>query len=267
MHYAAGSAGHEHLTPGGDGGRAVAGARDRREGASSTRDEELLGVQHARTSHPPAATPRSAASRAGDGFKPWCGAARENIEVSSTWSTPHREGNPSADARPRHRQPQLLPRGGRRPALLWTTPLRPTRSRAPPATLKLIMDSLRYWVTEMHSTVPVRPGVHDGARAARRRSTVVVLRTSTRTPSSPHQAHRQPWTLARGATRSAIPVLWTEWKGATATGAAFWKVTWACRRPRLALTARPISTRGRRRRPTASITSSSPTMASACATW
>ena len=50
------------------------------------------------------------------------------------------------------RQPQLLPPA--RPttrATTWTSRARATRStRVHPSVLRLIMDSLRYWVTEMH---------------------------------------------------------------------------------------------------------------------
>ena len=52
---------------------------------------------------------------------------------------------------PRHRQRRLLPPGRRRQAATtWTTPAPATASTRHPHVLQLIMDSLRYWVTEMH---------------------------------------------------------------------------------------------------------------------
>ena len=66
---------------------------------------------------------------------------------------PHRRGQPPRpDAQlPRHRQRRVLPPGRRRPAA--TTGLHRHRQQPNvrhPHTLQLIMDSLRYWVTEMH---------------------------------------------------------------------------------------------------------------------
>ena len=53
---------------------------------------------------------------------------------------------------PGHRQRGLLPPGARRPsATTWTTPGRGnTLNMLHPRTMQLIMDSLRYWVLEMH---------------------------------------------------------------------------------------------------------------------
>ena len=85
-----------------------------------------------------------------------------------------------------------------------------------PQTLKLVTDSLRYWVTEMHVDgfrFDLAPTL---ARRPRRvdRSSRVLRHHPPRPGALTHQAHRRAWDLGAGGYQAGnFPVLWTEWNG------------------------------------------------------
>ena len=119
---------------------------------------QLLGLQHDRVLRPRQRVlgQRHAAAVRCRSSRPWSRALHEaGIEVILDVVYNHTaEGNhlgPTLSL-PRHRQRRLLPAGRRRPAATtWTTPAPATASTSATRTsLQLIMDSLRYWVTEMH---------------------------------------------------------------------------------------------------------------------
>ena len=120
---------------------------------------------------------------------------------------------------PRHRQ--------RRPTTGWSTTTRRTTTTPPaPATrllmrhphvLQLIMDSLRYWVIEMHVdgfrfdlAVDAGPPVPRGRPAVARSST-----SSSRTRWSRQvKLIAEPWDVGEGGYQVGnFPPLWTEWNG------------------------------------------------------
>ena len=164
-----------HLTHAGrHGGRAAAGPRVRRRSVpAGARAAQLLGLlARSATSRPSSATPAGGSrGEQVDEFQAMVKALhRAGIEVILDVVYNHTaEGN--------HLGPtlcfkgldnaHLLPAVARGPPLLpWTTPAPATRSTCTqPQTLKLVMDSLRYWVErDARGRLPLRPGGHPGAR-------------------------------------------------------------------------------------------------------
>ena len=147
--------------PRGDRGRAAAGAPARARGVpAGAGADQLLGLQHHRvlrartTATRPPSGPAAPAARwpSSRRWSPPC--TRAGLEVRARRGVqPHRRGRPArADAvPPRPGQPRLLPAGPGRPPPLRrhhrhaATPL----NAGDPVCLQLIMDSLRYWLTEM----------------------------------------------------------------------------------------------------------------------
>ena len=117
-----------------------------------------------------------------------------------------------------HRQPRLLPARRRRARYYFdTTGTGNTLNMRHPHVLQLIIDSLRYWVTEMHVDGFRFDLAASLARAVPRGGPAVGVlrphpgrtRSSARSSSSPSRG-----TSARAATRSATSrPLWSEWNG------------------------------------------------------
>ena len=85
-----------------------------------------------------------------------------------------------------------------------------------PSVLRLIMDSLRYWVIEVpRRRLPLRPRERAGARALRRRPPRAFFDSSTRTPCSRQvKLIAEPWDVGPGGYQVGnFPVLWSEWNG------------------------------------------------------
>ena len=119
---------------------------------------------------------------------------------------------------PRHRQPRLLPADARRPAPLHGLHrhrqlAQPRRTRR---VLQLIMDSLRYWVIEMHVD-----GFRFDLAAALAREFYDVDRLSAffdvihQDPVlSQVKLIAEPWDVGPGGYQVGnFPVLWSEWNG------------------------------------------------------
>jgi isoamylase len=162
---------------------------------------------------------RRGARRSVREFKRWCGAARAGIEVILDVVYNHTaEGN--------HLGPTLSLRGidnapttgwCRRPALLpGLHRLRQHAEHAEPAVLQLIMDSLRYWVLEMHVD-----GFRFDLASALARELYEVDRLGAffdiihQDPVlSQVKLIAEPWDLGAGGYQVGnFPVLWTEWNG------------------------------------------------------
>ena len=117
-----------------------------------------------------------------------------------------------------HRQRRLLPAGRRRPARTTTTPPAPgnTLLMRHPHVLQLIMDSLRYWVTEMHVD-----GFRFDLAATLARQFHEVDRLSAffdlvqQDPVvSQVKLIAEPWDVGEGGYQVGnFPPLWTEWNG------------------------------------------------------
>jgi isoamylase len=134
------------------GARVRAGPPPHREGPV-----ELLGLQHDRL---PGPAPRllgglGPAGRRSRSSRRWCApCTTAGIEVILDVVYNHTaegNGHGSDAVVARHRQPRLLPAGATTTALLHGLHRhRELAQRPHPHVLQLIMDSLRYWVTEMH---------------------------------------------------------------------------------------------------------------------
>ena len=118
--------------------------------------DQLLGLQHARVLRARPALRDARGRRRCASSRRWSsGCTRPGIEVVLDVVYNHScegdEHGPTVSLA-RHRQPRLLPpRAGRSRASTSTTPAAATRSTPThPQVLKLVTDSLRYWVTEMH---------------------------------------------------------------------------------------------------------------------
>ena len=168
----------------------------------------------------------------------------------------------------------LPPRRPTTRAATSTTPARATRlNMRHPHVLQLIMDSLRYWVNEMHvDGFRFDLAADAGPRAARRRPALVVLRPHPAGPGGQRRSSSSPsrGTSARAATRSGnFPPLWSEWNGKYRdTVRDFWRGADGTRRrvrlpPHRQLATCTSATAGD---PSPASTSSPPTTASRCAT-
>ena len=241
---------------------------------------ELLGLQHDRLLRPGPQVllePRRPAGRCRSSRR-WCATLHEaGIEVILDVVYNHTaEGNhlgPDAVV-PRHRQRGLLPARRRRPAATtWTTPAPATPSTSGTRTsLQLIMDSLRYWVTEMHVD-----GFRFDLAATLAREFYDVDRLSSffelvqQDPVvSQVKLIAEPWDVGPGGYQVGnFPPQWTEWNGKYRdTVRDFWRGEpatigeFAARHHRLG---RPV--RDLRPPPGAPASTSSPrTTASRCAT-
>ena len=189
---------------------------------------------------------------------------------------PHRRGQPPrADALlPRHRQRRLLPpRCPTTRATTWTTPgCGNTLNMMHPRTLQLIMDSLRYWVLEMHV---------DGFRFDLASALARELHDVDRLSAFFDVIHQdpvisqvkliaEPWDLGEGGYQVGnFPVGWAEWNGKYRdTVRRYWKGDdgpgGGARLPAHRLE-RPLRARAAGG-PTRASTSSPPTTASRCTT-
>ena len=133
---------------------------------------------------------------------------------------PHRGGQPPrADAVLQgRRQHELLPAHARQPRTsTWTSRARGTRStRAIPSVLRLIMDSLRYWVAECHVD-----GFRFDLASALAREFYDVDRLASffdvihQDPIlSQVKLIAEPWDVGPGGYQVGnFPVLWSEWNG------------------------------------------------------
>ena len=150
------------------------------------------------------ATTRSASSRRTTATRRWAGCGQQVQEFRGMVKALHAAGievildvvyNHTAEGNhlgpdavlPGHRQPALLPARRRRAAATtWTTPARGNSLNVrSPHSLQLIMDSLRYWVQEMHvDGFRFDLAVHAGPR---------VLRASTGCPRSSRWCSRTRW--------------------------------------------------------------------------
>jgi glycogen operon protein len=83
-----------------------------------------------------------------------------------------------------------------------------------PQALQLAMDSLRYWVTEMHVDGFRFDLAATLARGVRRRSTSPSSTSSIRIRCSTDEAIAEPWDIGHGGYQVGnFPVLWSEWNG------------------------------------------------------
>ena len=171
---------------------------------------QLLGLQHdrllraAQRVQPRRGRRPAGPGVQGDGARPARGRHRGDPRRGLQ---PHRRGQPHGpDAVvPGHRQRAPTTGWSRTTAATtWTTPAPATASTSgTPQSLQLIMDSLRYWVTEMHvDGFRFDLGVHPGPRVARRRPAVDLLRPRPAGPGGqPGQADRR----ALGRRRGRLP--------------------------------------------------------------
>ena len=188
------------------------------------RPDQLLGLQHdrllrARRALRRAATAAAARSREFKAMVQRAARGRHRGDPRRRLQ-PHRRGQPAGpDAVvPRHRQRRATT--GSSPttrATTWTTPARGnTLNMRHPRVLQLIMDSLRYWVAEMHV---------DGFRFDLARALARELHDVDRLGAFFDIIHQdpvlsqvkliaEPWDVGEGGYQVGnFPPLWAEWNG------------------------------------------------------